>query len=98
MFIAAFFTIARTWKQPRCPSADEWMRKLWNIYTMQYYSAIKRNAFESVLIRWMNLKPIIQIEVSEKEKYKYCITMNIYGIWKDGTNNPMYGAEKETRH
>ena len=56
MFIAALFTIARTWKQPRCPSADEWIRKLWYIYTMKYYPAIKKNAFESVLMRWMKLE------------------------------------------
>ena len=66
MFIAALFTIARTWKQPRCPSADEWIRKLWYIYTMEYYSAIKKNAFESVLMRWMKLEPIIQSEVSQR--------------------------------
>ena len=59
MFIAAPFTIARTWKQPRCPSADEWIRKLWYIYTVEYYSAIKKNAFELVLIRWKKLKSII---------------------------------------
>ena len=59
MFITALFTIARTWKQPRCPSADEWIRKLRYIYTMEYYSAIKKNAFESVLMRWMKLEPII---------------------------------------
>ena len=64
LFIAALFTIARTWKQPRCPSTDEWIKKLWYIYTMEYHSAIKRNDFESVLMRWMNLEPIIQIEVS----------------------------------
>ena len=57
MFIAALFTIARTWKQPRCPSADEWIRKLWYIYTMEYYRAIKKNTFESVLMRWMKLEP-----------------------------------------
>ena len=68
MFITAQFTIARTWKQPRCPSADEWIRKLRNIYTMEYYSAIKKNAFESVLMRWMKLEPIIQSEVNQKEK------------------------------
>ena len=62
MFIAALFIIARTWKQPRCPSADEWIRKLWYIYTMEYYSAIKKNLFESVLMRWMKLEPIIQSE------------------------------------
>ena len=82
MFIAALFTIAGTWKQPRCPSADEWIRKLWGIYTMEYYSAIKRNAFESVLMRWMNLEPIIQREVSQKEKDKYCILTHInINIW-----------------
>ena len=80
MFIAALFTTARTWKQPRCPSTDEWIKKLWCIYTMKYYSAIKRNTFDSVLTRWMNLKPIIQSEVSEKEKDKYCILTHICGI------------------
>ena len=70
MFIAALSTIARTWKQPRCPLTDEWI-KLWYIYTMEYYSAIKRNTFQSVLMRWMNLEPIIQSEVSQKEKDKY---------------------------
>ena len=54
LLTAALFTIARTWKQPRCPSTDEWIKKVWYIYTMEYYSAIKRNAFESVLMRWMN--------------------------------------------
>ena len=67
MFIAALFTIARTWKQPKCPSADEWIRKLWYIYTMEYYSAIKKNAFESVLMSWMNLEPIIQSEEVRKK-------------------------------
>ena len=67
MFISALFTIARTWKQPRCPSADEWIRKLWYIYTMEYYSAIKKNSFESVLMSWMKLEPIIQSEVRKKD-------------------------------
>ena len=80
MFIAALFTIARTWKQPRCPSADEWIRKLWYIYTMEYYSAIKKNAFELVLMRWMKLEPIKQSEVSQKEKHQYSIITPIYGI------------------
>ena len=80
LFLAAIFTIARTWKQPRYPLEDEWIKKLWNIYTVEYYSAIKRNTFESVLIRWMNLEPIIQSEVSQKEKDKYCILTHIYGI------------------
>ena len=71
LFIAALFTIARTWKQPRCPSTDEWIKKLWYIYTMEYYLAIKRNTFESVLMRWLNLEPVIQSEVSQKEKDIY---------------------------
>ena len=66
MFIAALFAVARTWKQPRCPSADEWIRKLWYIYTMKCYSAIKRNTFESVLMRQTKLELIIQSEVSQK--------------------------------
>ena len=64
MFIAALFTIASTWKQTRCPSADKWIRKLWYIYAVEYYSAIKKNAFESVLMRWVKLEPIIRREVS----------------------------------
>ena len=68
MLIAALFIIAKTWRQPRCPSADEWIRKLWYIYTMEYYSAIKKNTFESVLMRWMKLEPTIQGEVSWNEK------------------------------
>ena len=80
MFIAALFIIARTWKQPRCPSADKWIRKLWYIYTMEYYSAIKKNAFKSVLMRRMKLEPIIQSKVSQKEKHQYSILMHIYGI------------------
>ena len=78
MFITALFIIARTWKQPRCPSADEWIRKQWYIYTMD--SAIKKNTFESVLMRWMKLEPIIQSEVSQKEKHQYSILTHIYGI------------------
>ena len=74
MFIAALFIIARTWKQPRCPSADEWIRNLWYIYTMVYYSAIRKNTFESVLMRWMKLEPIIQSEVSQKEKHQHSIS------------------------
>ena len=80
MFITALFTIARTRKQPRRPSADEWIRKLWCIYIMEYYYAIKKNAFESVLMMWMKLGPIIQSEVSQKEKYQYSILTHIYGI------------------
>ena len=80
MFIAALFVIASAWKQSRCPSADEWIRRLWFIYTMEYYSAIKKNTLESVLMRWMKLEPIIQSEVTQNEKHQYSILMHIYGI------------------
>ena len=80
VFTEALFTIARTWKQPKCPSAGKWIRKLWYIYTMEYYSAIKKNAFESLLMRSAKLEPIIQSEVSQKEKHQYSILMHIYGI------------------
>ena len=76
MFTAALFTIARTWKQPRCPSTDEWIKKLWNIYTVEYYSGMI-NKCESVPVRWMNLDPVIQSEVSQKEKNKYRILTHI---------------------
>ena len=75
MFIAALFIIVRTWKQPRCPSADEWIRKLWYIY-----KDIKKNISESVLMRWMKLEPVIQSKVSRKEKHQYSILRHIYGI------------------
>ena len=98
LLIAALFTKARTWKQPRCPSTDEWIKKLWYIYTMEYYSAININAFESVLMRWMNLEPIIQSEVSQKEKDKYHILTHIYGILKSGSEEFIYREtmEKQT--
>ena len=81
MCIAAVCTITRTWKQPRCPLTDGWIKKLWYIHTMEYYSAIKRNAFESVPMRWMNLEPILQSEVSQKDKDNYCILTYIYVIY-----------------
>ena len=97
MLIAALFIIARTWKRPRCPPPDEWIRKLWFIYTMEYYSAIKKNSFESVLMRWMKLEPIIQSEVSQKDKDQYSILTHIYGILKDGNDNPICKTERETQ-
>ena len=97
VFITAQFTIARTWKQLRSPLADKWIRKLWYIYTMEYYSAIKRNTFESVLMRWMKLQPIIQSEVSQKEKHQYSILTHIHGIYKDGNNDPICKTAKETQ-
>ena len=78
MFTAALFTLAETWKQPRCPLTDKWINKIWYIYRREYYLAIKRNTFESVLMRWMNLESVIQTEVRQKEKY--CILTHIYGI------------------
>ena len=71
MFIAALFTIARTWKQPKCPSSDEWIKMMWYIYTMEYFSAIKRNEIDVFVVRWMDLESVIQSEVSQKEKNKY---------------------------
>ena len=80
MFTAALFTVARTWKQPKCPSTDEWIKKMWHIYTMEYYSAIKRNEIELFVMRWMDLESVIQGEVSHKEKNKYRMLKHIYGI------------------
>ena len=80
MFITELFIIARTWKQLRYPSADEWIRKQWYIYAMEYYSATKKKSFESVLMRWMKLELIIQSEASQKEKHQYSILTHIYGI------------------
>ena len=86
MFIAALFTIARTWKQPKCPSTDEWIKKIWHIYIMEYYSAIKRNKTELFVVRWMDLESVIQSEVSQKEKNKYRMLTHIYGILKKKRN------------
>ena len=89
MFIAALFTKARTWKQPKCPSTDEWIKKMWHIYTMEYYSAIKRNKIELFVVRWMDLDSVIQSEVSQKEKNKYLMLTHIYGILKkNGSEEP----------
>ena len=80
IFIAALFTIARTWKQSKCPLTDEWIKKMWHIYTMEYYSAIKRNKIKLFVGRWMDLESVIQSEVSQKEKNKYRMLTHIYGI------------------
>ena len=80
VFIAALFTIARIWKQPKYPSTDEWVKKMGHIYTMEYYSAIKRNKIELFVVRWMDLEPVIQSEISQKEKNKYHMLTHIYGI------------------
>ena len=80
MFITALLTIAWTWKQPKCPSTEEWIKKVWYIYTMEYFSAIKRNEIGSFVDRWMDLETVIQSEVSQKEKNKYRILTHICGI------------------
>ena len=80
MFTARLFTIARIWKQPKCPLTDEWIKKMWHIYTMEYYSAIKGNEIELFVVRWMDLEFVIQNEVSQKEKNKYRTLTHIYGI------------------
>ena len=82
IFMAALFTTARTWNQPKCPSTDEWINKMWHICTMEYYSAIKRNEIELFVVRWLDLESLIQSEVSQKEKNKYCMLTHIYGILK----------------
>ena len=94
---AALFIIARTWKQPRCPSVDKWIRKLWYISTNEYYSDFKKNALESILMRWMKLEPIIQNELSQKYKHQYSILMHVYGIYKDSDNGPICETAKETQ-
>ena len=79
-FTAALFTIARSWRQPKCPSTNKWIKKMWYIYTMEYYSAIRRNAVGSFVEMWMDLETVIESEVSQKEKNKYRILMHICGI------------------
>ena len=80
MFIAALFAIVRTWKLPKCPSTDEWIKKMWHIYTMEYHSAIKRTEIELFVVRWMEVESVTQSEVSQKEKNKYRMLTHIYGI------------------
>ena len=84
-----------SWKQPRCPSADEWIRKLWYIYTMEYYSGIEKNTFESVLMRWMKLELIIQSEVSQKEKHQYSILMHIYMKFRKMVMITLYARQQK---
>ena len=96
MFIAALFTIARTWKQPRCPSADKWIRKLWYIYTIEYYSAIINKHI------WISSNEVDETgayytEWSQKQKHQCSILMHIYGIYKDGNDDPICKTAKETQ-
>ena len=97
MFITTILTIAKTWKKTRCLLTDEWIKKLWYRHTMEYYSAIKGNAFETVLMRQMNLELVIQSEVSQKEKNKYHMLTHICGIQKNGIDDPICKAEIETQ-
>ena len=80
MFIAALSTIARKWKQPKCPSTDDWIKKMWYIYTMDYNSVIKRNEIELFVVSWLDLESVIQSEISQKEQNKYCMLTHLYGI------------------
>ena len=96
MFIAALFTIAKTWKQPECPSTDEWIRKIWYIYTMEYYSAIKKNELMPFAATWMDLEIVILSEVSQTKKDKYHILL-ICGILKNDTNELIYKTETDSQ-
>ena len=80
MFRAVLLTMAKIWKQPKCPSTDEWIKKMWHIYTMEYYSATKRNEIELFVMSWMDLQSVIQSEISQKEKNKYRMLTHRYGI------------------
>ena len=97
MFTAALFTTARSWKQPKCPSTDKWIKKMWYIDTMEYYSAIKRNEIGSFVEMRMDLETVIQSDVSQKEKNKYHILTHILGIYKNGTDELVCKAEIETQ-
>ena len=98
MFIAALFIIARTQKQLKCPSTEEWIKKMWYIYTMEYYSAIKRNEIGSFVETWMDLETVIQSEVIQKEKNKYCILTHICGIQKNGIDDLICKQKQRQRH
>ena len=93
MFVAALFTIAKTWKQPKCPSTDEWIKKMWYIYTMEYYSSIQKNEIMPFAATWMDLEIIILSEVSQTEKDKYMISL-ICGTLKKDTNELIYKTER----
>ena len=97
MFIAALFTIGKTWKQPKCPSTDEWIKKLWYIYTMEYYSAIKKNEIMPFAATWMDLEIIILSEESQTEKDKYLMISLICGILKNDTNELIYKTETDSQ-
>ena len=95
VFTAAPFAIPRIWKQPKCPSTDEWIKKMWHIYTMEYYSAIKRNKIELFVVRWMDLESVIQSDVSQKVKNKYCMLTYIWNLKKKKMVLKNLGAGQE---
>ena len=97
MFIAALFTRARTWKQLKCSSTEEWIKKMWYIYTMEYYPAIKENKIMSFTATWMDLEIVILSEVSQTEKDRYHMIALICGILINGTNEPIYKTEIESQ-
>ena len=97
MSSAALFTIDRSWTQPKCPSTDEWIKKMWYRCTMEYYQAIKRNEIGSFVEMWMDLETVIQLEVSQKERNEHRMLMHICGIQKNGTDEPVCKAEIETQ-
>ena len=90
-------TVYQDMEKPGSPSADEWIRKFWYVYTIESYPAIKKNTFESILVRWIKLEPIIQSEISQKERHQYSILRHIYGIQKDGNDDPICETAKETQ-
>ena len=97
MFIEALLTLAKTWKQPGCPSTDEWIKKTWYRYIMEYYSAMNRIKTGSFVVIWLKLESVIQSRVSQKEKNKYHILTHIYGILENGAGGPLYREEAETQ-
>ena len=97
MFIATLFTIAKTWKQPKCPLTDKWIKKMWYIYTMVYYLAIKKNEIMPFAATWMDLEIVILSEVSQTENDQYHVISLICGILKNGTNDLIYKTEIEHR-
>ena len=97
MFIVALFTIAKTWKQPKCPLAEEWIKKMWYIYTMEYFSAIKKNDIKPLAATWMDLENIILSEVSQAEKDKYHMILLICRIPKNDTNKLIYKTETDSQ-
>ena len=88
--MASLLTIVGTWKQPKCPSTDERVKRMRYVYTTEYYSTINRNEIGSTAVIWVNLEPVTQTEVSQNEKNKYCISKHVHGIWEHGRGEPIF--------